>query len=183
MPVSDDAIVGTAKAAAVAAIDDYEAISKTNHYWMPEYWIVHRIAAEIAHQGMAVVCEERISWLVRDNRKKGRFDVAVYDLTGEGGRGQLRALIEVKGPRTTWRSFETDLMRLAEVANFLDVNILTGLLHATGPMSDDRLNADEKRFEGVCASVSHRPPSYLQRQNSKFETPGDVWEVWSLFNR
>jgi hypothetical protein len=183
MPISDDTIIAVTKAAAAAAVQDYEAISRTNHYWMPEYWVTHHIASEIARLGMAVACEERIRGLAHDYGKDGRFDVAVYDLTEEGGRGCLRALIEVKGPRTSWLSFRTDLKRLVEIADRLHGSVLTGLIHATGPMSDDRLNADEKTFADSYAVIFQRSPSYLQRQNCKFETLQDVWEVWSLFNR
>lgn len=183
MPISDDDIVAVTTAAAVTAVQDYETISKTNHYWMPEYWITQRVASEIAGRGMVVACEERISGLLINHEKEGRFDVAVYDMDKEGGRGSLRAIIEIKGPRASWISFKTDLKRLVAFSNQPNWNILVGLIHATGPMPDARLNADEKTFEDSYAILFHRSPSFIQRQNSRFETIENVWEVWSLFNR
>ena len=57
--LSDGEIIVTAESAAVAAIKEYETISRSSPYYLPEYWITCRIASDLASRGLTVECEKR----------------------------------------------------------------------------------------------------------------------------
>jgi len=59
MPSPNSVIIDTAELAAVAAVEEYERISKTDPHRMPEYWVTCRIASALASKGMIVECQKR----------------------------------------------------------------------------------------------------------------------------
>lgn len=188
---SHNRIVVTAEVAAVAAIKDYENISGADPYNIPEYWIVCRIASDLAGQSFIVECEKRIDEIVVGKRL-GRVDLAVYSTAEQNENKLLRALIEVKGPRTTWPSFLADFVRLREIAKELSASdVLIGLVYAAPPMTAVELNKEQEKIKRVLAAGDVGPEKlkfserqHLQRRH-KDRTPGvnDVWEIMSVFDR
>lgn len=181
MSISDAEITDTVESAAVAAIDEYETTSRTNHRWMPEYWITCQIASALANKGLIVECEKRLSILIPDGGGNSRIDLVVYN------EGSLRALIEVKRTGSGWPVFPADFMRLMTTAKSIG-GAQIGLVYGTGPMLSADLDQEERTFEKSFVSLASLlgralPPRFSRRSKTKFETVGDVWEVMSIFER
>ena len=191
---SDDDIISTAESAAIAAIMAYEDVAGTSLYYLPEYWITCRIASDLASRGLNVECEKRFAELLPNQRVKGRIDLAVYATTNENQSRSLRALIEVKGPRTTWPSFPVAWTRLRMAAKSLNApGLLIGLVYGTETKTNSEMDAEEQVMKHCF------PPKILGRERAEFLrtsqrqhlrdrhegiTPdgSDVWEIMSIFD-
>jgi hypothetical protein len=191
----DNDIIVTAESAAIAAIKEYENISQGSLYYLPEYWITCRIAADLASRGFIVGCEKRIIELLPAQRVNGRIDLAVYAATDGNGSRSLQALIEVKGPRTTWTSFPVAWLRLKMTSESLNSpGLLIGLVYGTENKTHAQLDAEEHDMTRWLppAIVRRDTIDYLrtsERQHLQGRHDGitpdinDVWEVMSIFDR
>ena len=113
--------------------------------YLPEYWITCRIASDLASRGLNVECEKRFAELLPNQRVKGRIDLAVYATTNENQSRSLRALIEVKGPRTTWPSFPVAWTWLRMAAKSLNApGLLIGLVYGTETKTNSEMDAEEQ---------------------------------------
>jgi hypothetical protein len=185
-------IIATAEAAAIAAVKDYENMSRCDHTYIPEYWITCRIASDLAAQGLVVLCEKRITEMDINEKLGGRIDLAVYEPADENQGPRLSALIEVKGPQTTWPSFSADFDRLSAIAESpSSLGLVIGLLYVTPTMTAAALDFDEKRMkERLVKFFCHEKTDFLRKserqhlhRHHKDRTPGvdDVWEILSVF--
>lgn len=193
--LSDDDIIVITESAAVAAIKEYESISRSSLYYLPEYWITCRIASDLAGRGLIVECEKRVAELLPNQRETGRIDLAVYATTGENQNRSLRALIEVKGPRTTWDSFPKAWVRLKLTSQSLNApGLLIGLVYGTENKTNLQLDAEEHTMKrwfpaGVLGRERTDFLRTSQRQHLQHRHEGiapdvdDVWEVMSIFDR
>jgi hypothetical protein len=146
--LSDDDIISTAENAAIVAIKEYENISGSSLYYLPEYWITCRIASDLASRGLMVECEKRMADLLSNQRLTGRIDLAVYAATNENPKKSLRALIEVKGPRTTWGSFPEAWIRLKTTSESLNSpGLLIGLVYGTENKTHSQLDSEERTMK------------------------------------
>jgi hypothetical protein len=195
---ADDIIV-IAESASVAAIKEYERISNRDHNYMPEYWITCRVASDLANKGWRVECEKRIEELIPkhvEGRNGRRIDLAIYDnVTADRSYGSLKALLEVKGPGSTWPTFPADFVRLRIIAKLLDEpGLLIGLVWGSNPMTDGQLDFAQMTMRQLfSAEIPGRERSDFvkvsQRQRLQFHhsnrTLGedDAWEVMSIFDR
>ncbi len=190
MPVQNHFIVDVAEAGAITAIKEYENMSRADPYNIPEYWITCRIASDLAGKGLTVECEKRIDDMVGDKKLGGRVDLAVYTSADVSQRGALQALIEVKGPRTTWSSFPADFVRLDAIAKSLSApNLLIGLVYATSPMRAVDLNKEQNTMKRWLAGIVEPEKVRISARqhlqcNHKDRTPGvdDLWEIMSIFD-
>ena len=194
--ISDDDIISSAESAAIAAIREYENVAQTPRYYLPEYWITCRIASDLASRGMIVECEKRVAELLLDQRVAGRIDLAAYATTNENQSKTLRALIEVKGPRTTWDSFPVAWTRLRMAAKSLNSpGLLIGpCWYGTENKTNSQLDAEEQTMKRWLPFevLGRERADYLrtsQRQHLARSHNGitpdinDVWEIMSIFDR
>jgi hypothetical protein len=185
----DDNIIATSEIAAIAAIKEYENISKADPYNIPEYWIVCHLARELAGKNLTVECEKRIDEMVLNEKFDGRVDLVVSTEENEHANRQLRALIEVKGPRTTWSSFPEDFVRLKNIAKLVSTSdLLIGLIYATPPMTDGALNEERERLKRCLADVAPLEKirvskhQHLQhRHTDRTAGDNDFWAIMSIF--
>ena len=137
---------------------------------------------------------KKVAELLPNQRVKGKIDLAVYATTNENQSRSLRALIEVKGPRTTWLSFPVAWTRLRITAKSLNApGLLIGLLYGTENKTSRHLDAEEQVMKSYFPSeiLGRERAEFLrtsQRQHLRVSHEGitpqvdDVWEIMSIFD-
>lgn len=187
MFISDHDISATSEAAAVAAIKDYESISKGDHRDMPEYWVTCRIASDLAGKGLVVECEKRIGEIIggigeiiSDKPSREKIDIAVY-VTAEDNPNRPRGLIEIKGSQSRWDTFGDDFVRLRTTAKSLRLSdLLIGLVYATCPMRADKLMEERLEMKRQLGLAEPKKVTISKQQSSG---NNDFWEIMSVFER
>jgi hypothetical protein len=189
--LSDDDLIAAAEKAACLAIEDYENISKSDHFPMPEYWITCRVAADLAGKGVIVECETRIDGLIADedgrqgHTSSEKVDIVLFDTEDDRTNRKIRALIEIKSALSTYASFPADFARLKILAEALRVENLTeqktvliGLLYGTAPMSRQSLDAENHKIQKL---VGYPIRCYGRRRATRRNSEDNWWEIMSIF--
>lgn len=105
---------------------------------MPESWLTYMIMQEASRQGLAVFPEVRIRHDVQvflsggqilspekfpDLAKAGaKIDLFVGERMPKGSAIPLRAALELKGPKSNWNAFRSDIDRLRQIRSVANGN-------------------------------------------------------------
>jgi hypothetical protein len=178
MLVTDDQIISTIENAAIAGVRDYETNLREGLYHFPEHLIEHRIYTDLAAIGMTVVVQATFEFLFPAQIKTNiKYDLAAFDITAEGQRGKLRAVLEIKGPCSNWGQFTEDFDRLQRAKDARTSALITGFVYVTEEKKSYQLDAEERKMKALLnkAVIKISP-----RQRSQYND-GGVWESMSYF--
>ena len=130
-------------------------------YRMPEYCIVSMLMQDLQQMGVAAFPEVRISHDLEEAVKgiisggqkmssarypllKGcKIDLFAFDYSGAEGSPVLRAALEVKGPKSSFRDFPGDIERLGRLAEGRGDDQQFIFAYATAPLTDKEAAREE----------------------------------------
>lgn len=141
------------------SVEKYAKISKSKSLIVPECWIQCKIADDLhCLTGLNVVVEasrtangwdSEFDYPLDSNFKgrSGRPDILIFDPTSKS-----KHVVEIKGPRTTWPSFEADAIRIDQFVRELGFESGT-LIYASSLMTLDDLENEITQFKKWCGVV------------------------------
>jgi hypothetical protein len=133
---------------------------------MPESWITAALMQAAHGHGLAALPEVRIRHDVPYFESCGRslrpedfpllaeagakIDIFLGDRSSVPGLIRLRVAIEVKGPKSNWGQFHTDLERLREIRKVVSgEDQAVVFAYVTCPMLDDERQQHDRKLEDV----------------------------------